>query len=420
MTMVVKELTINQERLQRHMDELSEIGKFGETGVCRLALSKEYKMGIELVKQWMEEAGLQTRVDHFGNLIGRLEGKNPNAPVLMIGSHIDSQPTGGRFDGPIGVLGGLEAVQTINEQNIIPDMPIEVISFCDEEGFRFNKGLFGSRGITGQLEEGELEKKDRDGVTRREALIEFGANPDELASSEYPRGSIDSYIEMHIEQGPVLEAADVPVGIVTGISGPLWLTVELTGAAGHAGTVPMKVRQDALVGAAKIISGLNQIVQQEEDAPTVGTIGNLTVEPNARAIIPEKVTFTIDLRDIDIDRRNRYEAQLRKYIEETAHENGLQFTITEDTTIIPESCSEEILQVMRTESKAMGLDVIPELTSGAFHDALPMAQVSNIAMIFVQSKDGISHDPREFSTSEDIAVGTELLYRTVVKMGTGV
>nr|WP_143833793.1 M20 family metallo-hydrolase [Oceanobacillus senegalensis] len=418
--MVVKELTINQERLQRHMDELSEIGKFGETGVCRLALSKEYKMGIELVKQWMEEAGLQTRVDHFGNLIGRLEGKNPNAPVLMIGSHIDSQPTGGRFDGPIGVLGGLEAVQTINEQNIIPDMPIEVISFCDEEGFRFNKGLFGSRGITGQLEEGELEKKDRDGVTRREALIEFGANPDELASSEYPRGSIDSYIEMHIEQGPVLEAADVPVGIVTGISGPLWLTVELTGAAGHAGTVPMKVRQDALVGAAKIISGLNQIVQQEEDAPTVGTIGNLTVEPNARAIIPEKVTFTIDLRDIDIDRRNRYEAQLRKYIEETAHENGLQFTITEDTTIIPESCSEEILQVMRTESKAMGLDVIPELTSGAFHDALPMAQVSNIAMIFVQSKDGISHDPREFSTSEDIAVGTELLYRTVVKMGTGV
>ncbi|MFS0689975.1 M20 family metallo-hydrolase [Sporosarcina sp. 179-K 8C2 HS] len=414
----LEKLTINQKRLQEYIDQLAEIGKFGETGVCRLALSKEYKDGVELVKRWMEEAGLQTRVDNFGNLVGRLEGKNPDAPILMLGSHIDSQPSGGRFDGPIGVLGGLEVVQTMQEQNIQPEMPIEIMAFCDEEGFRFNKGLFGSRGITGQLEKGELDRPDKDGITRREALLEFGANPDELPASEYPKGSIDTYLELHIEQGPVIEEANAPVGIVTGISGPLWLTVELTGSAGHAGTVPMKLRKDALVGAAEIISGLKDIVTQDQDAPTVGTVGNLTIYPNARAIVPERVIFTIDLRDINLDRRNRYEAQLRDLIEKTAQENGLQFTIYEDTNISPEPCSEGVLDVMREESKAMGLGIVPELTSGAFHDALSMAQDCKIAMIFVRSKDGISHDPAEFSTYEDIAAGTELLYRTAVKIAT--
>lgn len=334
----------------------------------------------------------------------------------MLGSHIDSQPTGGRFDGPIGVLGGLEFVQTMQENNIVPVQPIEIMAFCDEEGFRFNKGLFGSRGISGQLDEDELERTDAAGVTRRQALIEFGANPDELAASEYPEGSIESYIEMHIEQGPVLEDRDVPVGIVTGISGPLWLTVELTGFAGHAGTVPMKLRKDALVGAAEMITSLNEIVKQDPQAPTVGTVGSLEVHPNARAIVPEKVVFTIDLRDIDLERRDQYEAQMRKRIADISRENGLEFNITEDTNIKPEPCNEEILDVMRKVSGAMDLDSVPELTSGAFHDALPMAKVSKIAMIFVRSKDGISHDPKEFSTYEDIAVGTELLYKTVVEM----
>lgn len=417
--MNVKELSINQERLEHRMEELSKIGKLGETGVCRLALSREYKEAVELVQKWMEDANLKTRVDNFGNLIGRLEGKSPDGKILMLGSHVDSQPTGGRFDGPIGVLGGLEVVQTLQEQNIVPENPIEVIAFCDEEGYRFGIGLFGSRGINGQLDSDELERTDINGVSRREALVEFGANPDELHLSEYDKDSVSAYIEMHIEQGPVLEAADEPVGIVTAISGPLWLTVELTGQGGHAGTVPMKMRKDALVGAAKIISGLNEIVKQDQDAPTVGTVGNLTVEPNARAIVPEKVTFTIDLRDVNFERRNRYEKQLREHIEKITSENGLEYTIKEDTNIVPENCSEEILDVMRAESKEIGINGIPELVSGAFHDALPMAQSCGMAMIFVRSKDGISHDPREFSTYKDIAIGTELLYRTTLNMVSG-
>lgn len=226
MSVETRQLQINQERLKQRIEALARIGKIGETGVCRLALSPEDRAGVELVKSWMEEAGLSARIDQFGNLIGRLEGQNPAAPVLMIGSHIDSQPYGGRFDGTIGVLGGLEAVQTLKEQGMRPEQAIEVVAFCDEEGCRFQKGLFGSRGILGKLEEGELGRTDKNGVSRRQALQEFGCDPERLQESVYPEGSIGAFLELHIEQGPILDQLEEPVGIVSGISGPLWWTVE--------------------------------------------------------------------------------------------------------------------------------------------------------------------------------------------------
>ncbi|MDR4886848.1 M20 family metallo-hydrolase [Fredinandcohnia sp. QZ13] len=413
--MNVQTLTINKERLEERITALSKIGKIGETGVCRLTLSKEDRQAVETVKGWMEEAGLSARIDHFGNLIGRLEGKNPDEPILMLGSHIDSQPYGGRFDGAIGVLGAIEVIQTMKENQIVPNQPMEVIAFSDEEGCRFNKGLFGVRGILGNLEEGELERKDKDGVTRREALIEFGCDPSKFKESEYPKGSIGSFLEMHIEQGPVLESMDKPIGIVSGISGPLWLTVELEGFAGHAGSVPMPMRKDALVGAAKIIVALNEIASQEPGAPTVGTVGSLRVFPDSRNIIPEKVSFTVDLRDIDINRRHRLEAQLREKIKEITEEHQLLCKITEDTNSEPRYCAEWIKEIMRNEMQNIGLEPM-ELMSGPFHDSLAMSYECDYGMIFVRCKDGISHNPKEFSSFEDIALGTELLYRTTVKM----
>lgn len=413
--MILQTLTINKQRLEQRINELAEIGKIGETGVCRLTLSKEDRQGVEKVKGWMEEAGLTASIDHFGNLIGRLEGENPDAPILMLGSHIDSQPYGGRFDGVIGVLGALEAAQTMMENNIVPNMPIEVVAFSDEEGCRFNKGLFGVRGILGKLEEGELERTDKDGLTRRQALIEFGCDPDKLEDSEYPEGSIAAFLEMHIEQGPVLEKNNLPVGIVTGISGPLWLTVELEGFAGHAGSVPMPMRQDALVGAAKVIVALNELASEDQDAPTVGTVGSLKIFPDSRNIIPEKVTFTVDLRDIDINRRHRIEERLRAKISEITEQHGLVCRISEDTNSEPRYCSQEIMNVMREESSRIGLDTM-ELMSGPFHDSLAMSYVCDYGMIFVRCQDGISHNPKEFSTIEDISLGAELLYRTAVKM----
>ena len=413
--MVVQTVTINKLRLEQRINELSQIGKIGETGVCRLTLSNEDREAVETVKKWMEEAGLTARIDHFGNLIGRLEGKHREAPILMLGSHIDSQPYGGRFDGVIGVLGALEVVQTMKEKNIVPSMPIEVIAFSDEEGCRFNKGLFGVRGILGKLEDGELERTDKNGVTRREALIQFGCDPTKLKESEYPQGSISAFLEMHIEQGPILEAKDAPVGIVTGISGPLWLTVELEGFAGHAGSVPMPMRKDALVGAAKIIVALNELASQDLNAPTVGTVGSMSIFPDSRNIIPEKVSFTVDLRDIDIDRRYRIEEQLRTRIAVITEEHGLTCKISEDTNSEPRYCSERIMNIMRNESEQIGLNAI-ELMSGPFHDSLAMSYECEYGMIFVRCKDGISHNPKEFSAFEDISLGTELLFRTTIKM----
>lgn len=408
-------LTINKNRLEQRINDLSKIGKIGDTGVCRITLSDEDRQAVETVKRWMEEASLTVKIDHFGNLIGRLEGENPEAPILMLGSHIDSQPYGGRFDGVIGVLGALEVVQAMKEQNIIPSMPIEVVAFSDEEGCRFNKGLFGVRGILGKLEDNELERKDKNGITRREALIHFGCDPTKLKESEYPLGSIQAFLEMHIEQGPILEEKGLPVGIVSGISGPLWLTVELEGFAGHAGSVPMPMRKDALVGAAKVIVAFNELASQDSNAPTVGTVGSMTIFPDSRNIIPEKVSFTIDLRDIDIDRRNRIEEELRTRIDKITMEHQLTCKISEDTNSEPRYCSARIRKIMKDESEQIGLNTI-ELMSGPFHDSLAMSYVCEYGMIFVRCKDGISHNPREFSTFEDIFLGTELLYRTVLKM----
>lgn len=413
----IPKLTIHAARLHNKIEELSHIGKIGETGVCRLALSKEDRQGVELVAAWMEEAGLQTRIDPFGNLIGVWNGRNPDAPVLMLGSHIDSQPYGGRFDGVIGVLGAIEAVQTMREEGWVPECNIEVVAFCDEEGCRFNKGLFGVRGMTGKLEEGELERTDKNGMSRREALIEFGCDPARFTSYRFEPGRIAAFLELHIEQGPVLEALNAPIGIVTGISGPLWLTVEMTGFAGHAGSVPMPMRHDALVGSAKVIVALNELVQQEPGAPTVGTVGSLKVFPDSRNIIPEKVTFTVDLRDIDLGRRHRLEEQLRKRMDEVAQEHGLTYTVREDTNSEPRYCAESIKDVMREQAAQMGM-IPPELMSGPFHDSLTMSYVCDYGMIFVRCKDGVSHNPKEYSSPEDIALGAELLYRTAKRLST--
>ena len=406
-------MKINAVRLQSHFEAMSLIGKLGETGTNRPAHSPDEKKAFELASTWMQEAGMTTRIDNFGNLIGTLKGTNPDLPILMMGSHLDSQPYGGRFDGVAGVLCAIEAVKTLTENNIQPARTIQVVSFADEEGWRFNKGLFGSRGILGKLEAGELERKDKDGITRVQALKEFGCDITKFSESEYTSGSIFCFLELHIEQGPVLDIANKPIGVVSGISGPLWLTVKLKGMAGHAGSVPMTIRKDALVGAAEIIVALNQIANQIPGAPTVGTVGTINVFPASRNIIPEEVTFTIDLRDIDLERRHRYEKQLMDKIESITRKHQLTYEISEDTNSEPRYCANWIKDIIHAQCNALHLDA-PELMSGPFHDSLPLSYACDYAMIFIRSKDGISHNPLEYSSYEDLALGTEVLYGTVI------
>jgi allantoate deiminase len=408
-------MTINSARLQRHFEAMSEIGKIGETGTCRPTMTPLEKQAFKLAAGWMKAAGMATRIDNFGNLIGRLEGTSPGQPLLMMGSHLDSQPYGGRFDGVAGVLCAIEAVAAMKENGIRPARSVEVISFADEEGWRFNKGLFGSRGILGRLEEGELQRTDKDGITREEALISFGCDPAKFKESEYPPGSIHCFLELHIEQGPILDMAKHPVGVVSGISGPLWLTVKLKGMAGHTGSVPMAIRRDALVGAAEIILAVNEIATQVPGAPTVGTVGTINVFPASRNIIPEEVSFTVDLRDIDLERRNRYEKQLRERIGAAAKKHSLSYEIREDTNSEPRYCAAWIKEIIHQQCREQGLDA-PELMSGPFHDALALSYACDYGMIFIRCKDGISHNPLEYASYEDLSLGAEVLYGTALKI----
>jgi allantoate deiminase len=405
-------VNINKERLQRHFEAMSLIGKIEETGICRPAHSALEKEAFMLASSWMEEAGMSTRIDHFGNLIGRLKGTNPDLPVLMMGSHLDSQPYGGRFDGVAGVLCAIEVIMTMKENGITPERSIDVVSFADEEGWRFNKGLFGSKGILGRLEEGDLQRKDKDGITREQALKDFGCDITQFKSSEYPKDGIFCFLELHIEQGPVLDLANKPIGIVTGISGPLWLTVKLKGQAGHTGSVPMHLRKDALLGAAEIIIAVNEIASQVKGNPTVGTVATMKVFPASRNIIAEETEFTIDLRDIDIARRKAYEVQLFERIDMITQKHGLTYEISEDTNSDPRYCADWIKKIIHNNCITLGLDA-PELMSGPFHDALVLSYACDYGMIFVRCKDGISHNPLEFASYEDLAIGAEVLYGTV-------
>jgi allantoate deiminase/N-carbamoyl-L-amino-acid hydrolase len=408
-------MQINTTRLQQHFEAMSLIGKIGETGTNRPAHSPEEKRAFELAASWMQEAGMKTHIDNFGNLIGRIDGKDSSLPVLMMGSHLDSQPYGGRFDGVAGVLCAIEVVKTLSENNVQHERSIEVISFADEEGWRFNKGLFGSKGILGKLEPGDDERADKDGITRRQALIDFGCDPSKYKESEYKPGSIFCFLELHIEQGPVLDMGNKPVGVVSGISGPIWWTVKLKGMAGHAGSVPMPMRKDALLGAAEIAVALHGIATQVAGAPTVGTVGTMNVFPASRNIIAEEVSFTIDLRDIDIERRNRYEKQLREAIESITEKYSLEYSITEDFKSEPRYCADWIKELIHAECKALNLEA-PELMSGPFHDAMALSYACDYGMIFVRCKDGISHNPLEYASYEDLALGAEVMYGTVLQI----
>lgn len=408
-------MQINSRRLQQNFEAMSEIGKIGETGTNRPAHSPAEKQAFTLAASWMHEAGMTTRIDNFGNLIGTLRGKNPFLPVLMLGSHLDSQPYGGRFDGVAGVLCAIEAVKTLVENKAEHERTIEIVSFSDEEGWRFNKGLYGSKGITGRLEPEDIERKDKDGISRRQALIDFGCDPSKSKEDEYKPGSIFCFLELHIEQGPVLDINKKPIAVVSGISGPVWWTVKLKGMAGHTGSVPMPLRKDALLGAAEIITAVNEIATQAPDEPTVGSVATINVFPASRNIIAEEVMFTVDLRDIDVDRRNRYEQQLRERIDAIAKKRSLEYSITEDFKSEPRYCADWIKEIIHQQCRQLNLDA-PEIMSGPFHDAMALSHVCDYGMIFVRCKDGISHNPLEYSSPEDLALGAEVLYGAMLEI----
>jgi allantoate deiminase len=402
---------VDGERLWRRLSELAEIGQSGSGGVTRLSYTDEERSAKDLVASFMEEAGLAVREDAVGNLFGRREGNDPDAPAVLVGSHVDSVYNGGDFDGPLGVLAGIEVVQAMEEEGVRTDRPVEVVAFTDEEGARFSFGMIGSRALAGHLSSGDLEHQDGDGLSVAQAMRDYGLDPEHVEDARRGQDSLAAYLELHIEQGRVLEAEDLPAGIVTGIAGPVWLRFSLQGESGHAGATPMDRRHDALAAAAQIVLAVDEEASSTSSA--VGTVGQIEARPGGINIIPGRVDFSVDLRDIDVAVRDGVEGRIRERAEEVCARRGVELGIEELQRLDPAPCSEEVRTVISEACEEVGIRP-HSLPSGAGHDGMHLASLCPMGMIFVRSKDGISHNPEEWSSKEDCEAGCNVLYRSVL------
>jgi allantoate deiminase len=402
--------------LWRRISELAEIGKHEEGGVARLSFTPEERAAKDLVASYMQAAGLAVREDAAGNLFGRREGRDSGAPAILVGSHVDSVRNGGDFDGPLGVLGGIEVLQTMDEEGVQTEHPVEVAAFTDEEGARFSLGMIGSRALTGALSQEDLRHEDREGVSIAEAMREAGLDPAAVGEAARSSDSLAAYLELHIEQGKVLEGEDLPVGVVAGIAGPVWLRLILSGEAGHAGTTPMGARRDALAAAAEVVG----IIEEEASAAgsTVGTVGQIGARPGGINIIPGRVDLSLDLRDIDEAVRDRVEGRIRARAEEACGRRGIGLEFEELQRLPPAPCSEEIRATIAAACEREGIRPF-SLPSGAGHDGMHVAGLCPMGMIFVRSRDGISHNPKEWSSREDCEAGCNVLYLTVLDLANG-
>ncbi|HAX25571.1 MAG TPA: Zn-dependent hydrolase [Chloroflexi bacterium] len=385
---------------------LGAIGACFETGVCRAALTPEWVEAQQLVERWCQEVGLTTRMDAVGNIWGRIEGTE-GGKAIVSGSHIDSQMPGGRYDGALGIIAALTAVEALLRQFGPPKHPLEVLSFCEEEGSRFNGARFwGSRGVTGAIAPGDAEAiGSYDGVSLAEAMQSVGLDPANIPSAV--RHDIEAFIELHIEQGPVLEIEDLPVGVVNIINGSKGYNVTVTGEANHAGARPMDTRRDPLVGVAEMILAVNHNAVAM-GRPAVSTVGRVVVEPNLSPIVPGKVLFTIDSRHNDPVKIEELAAAHEAAIIRIANERDLEISWTTRPPLAPCPCDPEIVRCLEESAREQG---IPALTmpSGALHDTQRMANVARVAMVFVRSKDGRSHTPEEFTSIEDAVAGIRVL-----------
>ena len=379
--------------------------------LTRIFLTSEHRAAAELIMGWMLEAGMNAHLDAIGNVCGRYEGERPRLPCLMLGSHYDTVRDAGKWDGPLGLITAISCVGDLNRRGRRLPFAIEVAGFADEEGVRFASTLLGSRAIAGTFKESVLATRDSTGKSMREALIEFGLDPDHIGAAARIRGELLAYIELHIEQGPVLEAENLPIGVVTAIAGATRLAARLTGMAGHAGTVPMALRRDALTGAAECISKIEELCRADE-AGLVGTVGYIDAAPGATNVIPGEAHFTMDIRAPTDDHRKRAVGEIVRQIEAIAKRRKLelQVEVTHENRTVP--CAPWLKEQVAAAVAAEGYPVF-ELPSGAGHDGMAMVDIADVAMLFVRCRGGISHHPDEHVDMADADAGARVLLRLI-------
>ncbi|HTQ76447.1 MAG TPA: Zn-dependent hydrolase [Burkholderiales bacterium] len=401
-------LRIDSDRLWRSLMDMARIGATGKGGVRRLTLTDVDRQGRERFVGWCREAGLGIEVDGIGNIFGRREGADPVLAPVAIGSHLDSQPSGGKFDGAYGVLAGLEVVRTLNDAGIRTRAPLEVVSWTNEEGSRFVPTLMGSGVFAGVFPlEKVLEEKDADGVSVRQALKGIG-----YAGPAKPH-QLGAYFEAHIEQGPVLEETGTTIGVVLGALGQRWFDAAITGQDSHAGPTPMETRKDALLAASRLVLEVNRIATTFPDYAR-GTVGFMQVKPNSRNVVPGEARMTVDLRNAKDSTLSAMVTELKKQIDSIQAETRTAISLAEVVYFPPSEFAPELVASVREGSRALGHSH-RDIVSGAAHDAVYMARIAPTAMVFVPCEGGISHNEIENARREDLAAGCDVLLQAVLR-----
>ena len=400
------EAAISPRRLNQTLEEL---GRFGDSpdGMQRLAFTPADVAGRDYTMSLMRRAGMEVRIDPGGNIIARLEGSDPNLPAIAMGSHIDTVPNGGKYDGALGVMGGIEVVQALSDAGVSLRHPVEVLVFTNEEGTRFHRWLFGSRAMAGTLEPGDLTAADDEGVLMRSRLADIQGNMDRVQRAARQPGELAAYLELHIEQGPTLHQSGIPIGVVTGITGRWVYEADIVGTPNHAGTTPMSGRHDALVSASRLVLEVQRMASELEVC-RVGTAGTIQAYPGAVNVIPGQVKVGFEFRDLDMASLAAADAEIRSVAGGIAARDGVSIDITRFEATQSAPIGGEMQELVAAASERAGLSH-QRVPSGAGHDAQSMAGITDAAMIFVPSVDGVSHSPGEYSTPESCANGAQVL-----------
>jgi beta-ureidopropionase / N-carbamoyl-L-amino-acid hydrolase len=401
---------VNGPRIESRIKELAQFGKDENGHGYRVAYTKGDVEGRAWFIKLMNKAGLEPTIDAGGNIIGKRKGKNNSLKPIAFGSHIDMVPDGGNYDGTLGSLSALEVIEVLNENNITTNHPLEVIIFANEEG-----GLIGSRAMAGNLTAEGLKQISQSGLVMAEGIKTIGGNPDNIQSCIRKKGDFHAFLELHIEQGGILEAENLNIGVVEGIVGIVDIEVTVEGVANHAGTTPMKLRQDALLAASKLIIAVNEVINSEP-GNQVGTIGKITALPGAYNVVPGHVTLGLEIRDLSSEKIEQLFAEIQKRAAALAADSKTKISfMREASEVKPALTNKHLQQQIEAAAKGLGLST-KFMQSGAGHDSQQMATLAPVAMIFVPSVGGISHSPKEFTKTADMTNGANVLLHTVLRV----
>lgn len=403
-------------RITRMIQEIAEIGGDHDGGVSRLAFTHEERRAHALVGGWMADLGMDVRTDAIGNTIGQLPGRTPTARAIGTGSHLDSVPRGGRYDGVAGVVAGIEAARVLVENEVALERPFRVVAFAAEEGARFGEPCIGSKAVTGKWNARNLERLvDVDGVSAPAAMQSVGLDPSQVESCRWDADDWAGFLELHIEQAHVLQAISRPIGLVDMVSGSTRVEFTMVGRAQHTGGTPMRLRKDALAAAAEVVLFAEQLANGPNYRGARATVGRLDVSPNSITTIPGEVRFVLDMRDIDSDRQRRGAARIAREATQIADRRGMScsYRILSDSS--PAVLPAWLREITRDVCVELGMDY-RVMTSGASHDSQVVNRVVPAAMIFVPSKNGLSHVAEEWTSAVELALGTDVLVRSVARL----